>query len=68
MVNARHVASGGFAFVFFEHESGAANALVDPRSSYSFPPLCPVQLSCCVTGFFLISICRLPVKIVSHYL
>ena len=31
MVNARHVASGGFAFVFFEDESGAANALVDPR-------------------------------------
>jgi len=31
MVNARHVASGGFAFVFFENESGAAAALVDPR-------------------------------------
>jgi hypothetical protein len=31
MVNARHVASGGFAFVFFEDESGAAAALVDPR-------------------------------------
>ena len=28
MVNARHVASGGFAFVFFEQESGASNALV----------------------------------------
>lgn len=31
MVNARHVASGGFAFVFFDNERGAAAALVDPR-------------------------------------
>jgi len=27
MVNARHVASGGFAFVFFDNDSGAENAL-----------------------------------------
>lgn len=27
MVNARHVASGGFAFVFFDTDAGAENAL-----------------------------------------
>merc|ERR1711998_542815 len=27
MVNARHVASGGFAFVFFDTDTGAENAL-----------------------------------------
>lgn len=27
MVNARHIASGGFAFVFFDNEAGAENAL-----------------------------------------
>eukprot|EP00656_Telonema_subtile_P004957 TRINITY_DN12261_c0_g1_i2.p1 TRINITY_DN12261_c0_g1~~TRINITY_DN12261_c0_g1_i2.p1 ORF type:complete len:348 (+),score=116.16 TRINITY_DN12261_c0_g1_i2:38-1081(+) len=31
MVNARHVSNGGFAFVFFKTEQGAANALENPR-------------------------------------
>lgn len=31
MVNAKHVSSGGFAFVFFVMAEGAAAALVDPR-------------------------------------
>merc|ERR1719506_1183572 len=31
MVNARHVASGGFAFVFFDNDLGAENALARAR-------------------------------------
>lgn len=31
MVNARHIASGGFAFVFFDTDSGAENALARAR-------------------------------------
>jgi len=31
MVNARHIGNGGFAFVFFEDEAGAAASLVNPR-------------------------------------
>jgi len=31
MVNARHVATGGFSFVFFRNEQGAAAALENPR-------------------------------------
>merc|ERR1711934_240336 len=31
MINARHIGNGGFAFVFFEDEAGAASALVSPR-------------------------------------
>jgi len=31
MVNARHVATGGFSFVFFRNEQGAAMALENPR-------------------------------------